>query len=86
MTGSSGFSYWFIKHMSQKKVTLSCPASEMITNKDVELSSRREDWLHLVKAEQVRVVLLIFLQHNFFFAYLVGNSNVASHTHSMVQA
>ena len=60
--------------MSLKKVTLSCPASEMITNKDVELSSRREDWLHLVKAEQVRVVLLIFLQHNFFFAYLVGNS------------
>ena len=53
MTTTSGFSIWFLELFKRKKVVLSCPDSIVDVNEQVELSTRRVDWLDLVKHEQV---------------------------------
>ena len=55
MTTTSGFSIWFLELLKRKKVVLSCPDSTVDVNDQVKLSTRRADWLDLVKHEQVRV-------------------------------
>ena len=55
MTTTSGFSIWFLELFKRKKVVLSCPDSIVDVNEQVELSTRRVDWLDLVKHEQVNL-------------------------------
>ena len=53
MTDTSGFSLWFLEIVKAKKYVLSCPESEAYVDTSMELSTQREEWLDIVKDQQV---------------------------------
>ena len=56
MTGTGGFSKWFLQLYQSKKVTLSCPDSMVYADGHEELSTKHDEWLDLVKEQQVIMV------------------------------
>ena len=53
MTGTSGFSKWFLQLHQSKRVTLSCPHSMVYSDGHEELSTKHDEWLGLVEEQQV---------------------------------
>ena len=53
MTGTSGFSKWFLQLYQSKRVTLSCPDSMVNADGHEELSTKHDEWLDLVEEQQV---------------------------------
>ena len=53
MTGTSGFSKWFLQLHQSKRVTLSCPDSMVYSDGHEELSTKHDEWLDLVEEQQV---------------------------------
>ena len=64
MTGTSGFSKWFLQLHKLKRVTLSCPDSIVATDGHEELSTLYDDWLDLVKEQQVSFCCYMQFQVN----------------------
>ena len=56
MTGTSGFSKWFLQLYQSKRVTLSCPDSMVNADGHEELSTKHDEWLDLVEEQQVILV------------------------------
>ena len=54
MTDNSGFSLWFLEIVKAKKYVLSCPESVADVDTSMELSTQKEEWLDIVKDQQVK--------------------------------
>ena len=54
MTDTSGFSLWFLEIVKAKKYVLSCPESLAYVDTNMELPTQKEEWLDIVKDQQVK--------------------------------